>query len=294
MGSRKNSLPLSAHRNRLTQLNLYLMQKVFVFICAIIIASTTSHAQTGLHIGAQGGFNSVWILNQNNYGFQELDYSRKFGFLAGASVGYNFEETLGFQVDLNYATMGQDYFDLSKDFCNIDNDGDNKPDKVETFRYVDLSYIQVPMMFKYTSPRKKKQIVSVHILAGPTIGILSGAEMYYEADTLALFNDTYFTIPGDSIDYMVPEFYQTEASEVAKDYFSKVDIGLTVDFGADIFVTKNLYISPALRFYAAATDLNSKPTRERRKDIETGSYEGASRNAYGGLTVGVHYMLNTK
>lgn len=270
------------------------MKKACILACASIIALTSLHAQQGLHIGAQGGFNSVWILNQNNYGFQELDYSRKFGFLAGASVGYNVEETIGFQVDLNYATMGQDYFDLSKDFCNIDNDGDNKPDKVETFRYVDLSYVQIPMMFKYTSPRKKKQIVSVHILAGPTLGFLSGAQMMYEADTLALFNDTYFTVPGDSIDYMVPEFYQTEATEDAKSYFSTIDLGLTVDFGVDIFVTKNLYVSPALRFYAGATDINSKPTRERRKDIETGAYEGASRNAYGGLSVGIHYMLDGK
>lgn len=270
------------------------MKKLLFLACMCTLAITSMSAQTGVHFGLQGGFNSVWILNQNNYGFQELDYQRKFGYLAGASVGYNFKETVGVQVDFNYATMGQDYFDLSKDFCNIDNDGDNKPDKVETFRYVDLSYVQVPIMFKYTSARKKKQVVSVHILAGPTLGFLSGAEMYYEADTLALFNDTYFTIPGDSIDYMVPEFFASEATESAEDFFSKIDLGFQFDFGLDIYVTDNLYISPALRFYTGLTDINSQPTRERRPDVETTEYDGPSRNAYGGLTLGVHYMLPSK
>lgn len=260
-----------------------------LFACTLF---SVLQAQTGAHLGVQGGFNSVWILNQNNYGFQELDYSRKFGFLAGASFGYNFEETIGMQVDLQYVTLGQDYFDLSKDFCNIDNDGDNKPDKVETFRYVDLSYLQIPVMFKYTSARKKKEVISIHLMAGPTFGVLTGADMLYEADTLALFNDTYFAIPGDSIDYMVPEFFQSTATETAKDYFTKLDIGLLFDFGLDIYLSDNLYVSPALRFYAGATDINAKATRERRPDIETTDYTGASRNAFGGLTVGIHYMLS--
>lgn len=269
------------------------MKKILTLMCFSAVIGTVS-AQQGLHFGAQGGFNSVWIMNQNNYGFQELDYTRTFGYLAGASFGYNWDQTIGFQVDLNYVKVGQHYFDVSKDFCNIDANGDNKPEKVDTYRYVDLNYIQLPIMFKYTSPRSKKQVVSVHILAGPTLGILAGADMYYEADTLALYNDEVQLILGDSIDYMVPEFAQTAATEAASDYFSKIDIGFQAEIGADIYVNKNLYISPGLRVYGGLTDINSKPTRERRPDLETVSYEGASRNIYGGLTLGIHYMLPSK
>lgn len=267
------------------------MKKLLTLICAVTFASAV-WGQAGIHFGAQGAFNSTWIMNQNNYGFQELDYSRTFGYSGGASFGYNFSQTLGLQFDLMYAKTGQDYFDISKDFCNIDVNGDNKPEKVETYRYIDLNYVQIPMMFKYTSARKKKQVVSVHILAGPTLGILSGADMYYEADTA--FDGNLVVIPGDSIDYMVPEFYRTAGPQASEDYFSKIDFGFTLDFGADIYLNKNLYVSPALRFYAGLTDINSAATRERRPDIETLDYEGASRNLFGGLMVGIHYMLPSK
>ena len=138
---------------------------------------------TGMHIGLQGGFNSVWILNQNNYGFQELEYARTFGFSTGLALGYNFKNNMGVQVDINYATMGQDYFDISKDFSNIDVNGDNKAEKIETYRYVNLSYVQIPIQFRYQSVRTKKQIISFHAMAGPSLGFLSSADMYYEADT---------------------------------------------------------------------------------------------------------------
>lgn len=247
---------------------------------------------TGMHIGLQGGFNSVWILNQNNYGFQELEYARSFGYSTGLALGYNFKNNMGVQVDINYATMGQDYFDISKDFSNIDVNGDNKAEKVETYRYIDLSYVQIPIQFRYQSVRTKKQIISFHAMAGPSLGFLAGADMYYEADTA--YNGTLVVIPGDTIDYMVPEFAQTAGPESADAYFSGFDLGFNLAIGADIYVTEQLYITPAAKFYYGLSDINSAPTRERRKDLDVPAYTGASRNAFGGLSVGIHYLLSAK
>ena len=247
---------------------------------------------TGMHIGLQGGFNSVWILNQNNYGFQELEYARTFGFSTGLALGYNFKNNMGVQVDINYATMGQDYFDISKDFSNIDVNGDNKAEKIETYRYVNLSYVQIPIQFRYQSVRTKKQIISFHAMAGPSLGFLSSADMYDEADTA--FNGNLVLIPGDTIDYMVPEFAQTAGPESADAYFSGFDLGFNLAIGADIYVTEQLYITPAAKFYYGLTDINSAPTRERRKDMDVPAYTGASKNAFGGLSVGIHYLLSAK
>lgn len=270
------------------------MKKVLSLLSFVALLGTANAQKgvvdvVGLHLGLQGGFNSTWILNQNNYGFQELDYTRTFGFATGLAIGYNFTNTMGIQIDLNYATMGQDYFDISKDFCNIDVNGDNKPEKVETYRYVRLNYVQIPIMFRFQSARTKKQMISFHAMAGPSFGFLSAASMSYEADTA--FTGTLYAIPGDSIDYMVPEFAQTAETESADAYFSGFDLGFTLDLGADIFVTKQLYITPAAKFYYGLTDINSAPTRERRKDIETTDYTGASRNAFGGISIGIHYLL---
>lgn len=270
------------------------MKKLICLLSFVALVGTANAQKgvvdvTGLHLGLQGGFNSVWILNQNNYGFQELEYARKFGFSTGLALGYNFKNNLGIQVDINYATMGQDYFDISKDFSNIDANGDNKPEKVETYRYVDLSYVQVPLQFRYQSIRTKKQMISFHAMAGPVLGFLSAADMYYEADTT--YTGTLFLIPGDSIDYMVPEFFQTAETETADAYFSGFDLGFTLDIGADIYLTKQLYLTPSAKFYYGLTDINSAPTRERRNDIETTEYTGASRNAFGGLSLGIHYLI---
>ena len=226
---------------------------------------------TGMHIGLQGGFNSVWILNQNNYGFQELEYARTFGFSTGLALGYNFKNNMGVQVDINYATMGQDYFDISKDFSNIDVNGDNKAEKIETYRYVNLSYVQIPIQFRYQSVRTKKQIISFHAMAGPSLGFLSSADMYYEADTA-----------------------QSPGPECADAYFAGFDLGFNLAIGADIYVTEQLYITPAAKFYYGLTDINSAPTRERRKDMDVPAYTGASKNAFGGLSVGIHYLLSAK
>jgi hypothetical protein len=185
--------------------------------------------------------------------------------------------------------MGQDYFDISKDFCNIDVNGDNKPEKVETYRYIDLSYVQIPLQFRYQSERTKKQIISFHALAGPSLGFLTSAKMVYEADTA--FDGVIVPISGDSIDYMVPQFAQTEATESADAYFSGFDLGFTLDLGVDIYVTENLYITPAFKAYYGLTDINSAPTRERRKDIETTPFDGGSKNFNGGLSIGIHYLI---
>lgn len=261
----------------------------FLALFSVVNAQKGVINQTGLHVGLQGGFNSVWILNQNNYGFQELDYRRTFGYSTGLALGYNFKNELGVQIDFNYATTGQDYFDISKDFCNIDVNGDNKPEKVDTYRYIDLAYFQIPIQFRYQSERTKKQIISFHAIAGPSLGFLTSAKMRYEADTA--YNGVLVEISGDSIDYMVPSFAQTAATESADAYFSGFDLGFNLDLGVDIYVTDNIYITPAAKFYYGLTDINSSPTRERRKDIDVVEYTGASKNAFGGFSLGIHYLI---
>ena len=55
--------------------------------------------------------------------------------------------------------------------------------------------------------------------------------------------------------------------------------------GVDIYLTKQLYVAPAVKVYYGLTDLNSAPTR----DIP--DYKGASHNFTGGINVGLFYNL---
>jgi len=260
------------------------MKKQLLLISLITLLVTNINAQTGLHAGVNFGFNSTWIVNQNNYGYQELEYARTFGVYPGLAVGYNLEDNYGFQVELNFATMGQDYFDVAKDFGP--DDGSGKRQKVDTYRYISLNYLQMPIMFRYQTLREKKkdEIISYHLIVGPSFGFLLSADQYYEADTS--YTKTLVLLDNDTIpESMIPDFKKTNSIEEDKEYFSGIDVGVQLDLGVDIYIKKFVYITPALKLYYGLTDLNSQPTREIT------DYKGSSHNFFGGINIGIHVNL---
>jgi opacity protein-like surface antigen len=257
-----------------------------LILCLLVATSTVSiFAQKGLHIGGNIGVNSVWILNQNNYGFSEMDYELKFGAIAGLAGGYNFTPNAGIELQLNYAMLGQNYFDVIRDFGPIDS-VTGKPDKTDTYRYVKMSYLQVPVLFRYQTTKEKKDKVEFHVMAGPAVGLLLSADQSYEADvdgngSVELLD--YAIAPESAVD----AFNATDPVEEPEEYFSSMDIGLQLDLGVDIYVSDELYVTPALKTYYGITDINSEPTRE------IDGYT-ASHNAFVGISVGIHYIKMEK
>lgn len=260
------------------------MKKPFLLI-ALSAMSFTAFSQVGFHAGLNvGGINS-WIFNQNNYGYSEMDYNLKFGANAGLALGYNFQPNYGLEVEFNYVMMGQNYYDKIRDFGPLG--PDNKPKKVDTYRYISLNYLQIPVLFRYQTTREKKAKISFHALVGPSVGILLNADQYYEADITG-------TEKVEPIPYeFVPEtaigtnFSTTPAVEPPEDYFSKLDIGLHADLGVDIYFNENIYLTPALQLYDGFTDLNSK-------DVRLAVDYKASHNGYAGISVGIHYIMPDK
>jgi len=257
--------------------------RILFFILSL--AAFSAFGQTGFHAGLNAGFNSVWIVNQNIYGYKELDYIRNFGVVPGVAVGYNFTDNMGVQLELNYAPLGQDYSDVSSSFSLAD-DGQGKRIKVETFRYVDLNYLSIPILFRYQSTRAKKSIISYHLMIGPTIGLLLSADQTFEAD---VYQDGNIVTLDNSVilDTVVAQFAQTDAIEPMEDYFSKLDFGFSADAGVDIYINDNLFVTPAIKVYYGLTDINSKPTRE------VIGY-AASHNFFGGIYVGIHYLFKAE
>lgn len=256
-----------------------------ILFLILSIATINAFSQTGFHAGLNAGFNSVWIVNQNIYGYKELDYTRTFGIVPGVALGYNFTDNMGVQLELNYAPLGQDYFDVSSSFSLAD-DGQGKRLKVETFRYVDLNYLSIPILFRYQSTRAKKSIISYHLMVGPTIGLLLSADQTFEAD---VFDDGNIITLDNSIilDTVVADFAKTSEIEPAEDYFSKLDFGFSADAGVDIYINDNLFVTPAIKVYYGLTDINSEPTRNVQ------GY-ASSHNFFGGIYVGIHYMFPAK
>ncbi|HRF76089.1 MAG TPA: porin family protein [Chitinophagales bacterium] len=264
------------------------MKKTLLTLSIILFVGAAAQAQQGIHFGFHGQMNSIWILNQNNYEYSEMDYEYKFGPTGGLTLGYNWEDNFGIQVEFNYAQMGQDYSDIMKDFGPTEDT--SKPDlqtKVLTYRYVDLNYLQVPVLFKYMEG-DTKDAIKYQLLGGLQFGYLLSAEQTYTADIMNIDPDDQKPV-NTAPQSGVPDF-RGNASVNGTDYFQKLDVGLLLDVGADIYVNDKLYFSPSFRGYYGFFDINAKETRNLQPAQGENIYL-ASHNAYIGFSLGINFMF---
>ncbi len=212
----------------------------------LLSISTYAFAQKGLHLGASGSFNTVWIVNQNAYGGEEYDYTLKTGGGAGIDAGYNFTNHLGVFTGFKFANQGQSY-ESSK------NTGQT--------RDISLKYNYIPLLFRFTGGSSK---VKFYAQAGPQFGFISDANYTFEDPNTA----SSFTLG-------------------IKERFTKNDNGINFGLGANIDIITNLYISAGMDFFYSFNDINDE---DFHIPDSSGVYE-ASKNATGGLRIGVHYIL---
>ncbi len=265
------------------------MKKALQTLFLGLFATGMMHAQVGLHLGFQGQFNSTWILNQNNYQLSQMDYEYKLGPAGGVTLGYNWHQNFGAQIELNYAMMGQDYSDMVRDFSQSYNpDIPNQLYPVLTYRYIDLNYLQVPMLFKYMEG-DAKDAIKYHILGGIQLSYLLSANQQYTADVFEKDEqqDIAQVIAPQSY---VPDFDNAGGITPQIDYFNRVDLGVLFDIGVDIYVNDKMYFSPGLRGSFGFFDVNSESTRDLEPAKGENIYKG-SHNAFVGVVVGINFML---
>jgi len=254
----------------------------FLYSAFLLSITFFCQAQKGFHIGVSGAFNSIWILNQNNYGTlapftnslvraSEMDYKPTWGGCAGIDLGYNFGRVVGIQSGVQYSFNGQHYEDkfLGPAIIGTDTLGRGADRYVKVERDVRLSYIQVPILVKLmTKPgRVAKFVVSL----GPQIGIRTTAK-----EEVRIAGNLY-----------VPSIY----SFTTKEKFRTLDVGFALNLGTEIYATDHLYFHVALANYVAVTDLNGKVLQNlgwySQNDVE---YQ-KSFNLQTGLSVGIHYII---
>lgn len=168
-----------------------------------------------------------------------MDYEYKLGPAGGIVLGYNWHQNFGAQIELNYALMGQDYSDMVRDFsASYNPDIPNQLYPVLTYRYVDLNYIQVPMLFKYG--RWCKDAIKYHILGGIQLSYLLSANQQYTADVYEK-DEQVDIAQGFAPQSYVPDFDNAGGLTPQIDYFNRVDLGVLFDIGVDIYVNDKMY-----------------------------------------------------
>ena len=190
---------------------------ISIIIVFSAIASATAQKEKHFDIGVQGGYGSVWIINQNNYGLTEMDYEYTWGGGFNFQLGYNFTENIGLFTEVGIMNQGQDYKD---DWGN---------QKVK--RSVKLKYLNVPLFFKYSYGESRARF---RLLVGPQFGFLQMAEQ----------TCTFDGVEQDTED-IKERFNDSDISFV-------LDLGADI-----FLVKGVLYLSAGARMFYGFTDINA-------------------------------------
>lgn len=255
--------------------------------------------RTGFHMGLQGSVNSTWILNQNNYNTlnlftipivrqSEMDYVFTWGGQVGANIGYTFHKHWGIEFMPSFSWAGQSYDDnFTGPVAAIQNsNGSFSPDPnvpnvsnyySGSYRYVNVrrevkfTYVQFPIFLKYQT--HIGDIANYYAMLGPQVN-------YRQSGTETIWvNHNIYTYPNE----LTPD-----------QKFQKIDYGIALNTGVDIYATTWCYFNIGLASFVALNDLNGDALKHidwySKNDV---TYQ-KSRSFYLGLNAGVHFYLGRK
>jgi opacity protein-like surface antigen len=243
------------------------MKKSLKLAVALLLFSTfDAFAQVDqpFIIGLNGGVNSVWIANQNIYGEPEVDYVSKMGAAVSLTLGYQFTEQVAVIAEIQSSKQGQTYEDVQK-LNNI---------RYNLMRDIDLKYINIPVYFKYSMGEKSTKF---RIMAGPQFGFLQEATQDFTRNGEVI---------GSKATNLDGETFVTDDADIT-DRFESMSISIAFDIGVDFHLSDRMYLSTGLKSNYSLADINA--TAYRITDF-SGEYI-ASKNAWGGLFVGIHARL---
>ncbi len=253
---------------------------VFLFVFPL----TVMNAQEGFYLGVNGAFNASFILNQNNYGTlepftqlvvrqSELAYIFTPGGTAGVKLGYAIKRDWAVEIQPQYNKAGQYYLDDMYGPAVLPQGtfGTKGQNRVRVSRKVDLQYIQIPILAKYSVG---DALTKFYVSAGPVIGARIGVK---ERVQIAGFD----YLP-DSLNF------------TADEKFHSIDFGAALNLGVEIWFKKTMYINIGLHNYCSILDINGAKMKTlnyySKNDLEYQS----SRNFFTGVNVGFTYLFNKK
>lgn len=212
--------------------------------------------QSGFNFGLATEINGTFIVHQQTYGKSRLmPYSPSIKFAIRGMFGYNFDASEGVVLGVGYCGGGQNYHD------NLDG--------MSYTKNVSLSYLQVPVMFKYVFTT---EAIQTYTMAGLQIGFLTSSSV--------MINDSLLNPASLS---------QVHSS--SSTFFQSSDIGFRLELGEDFMLADNMFLNLGLESYIGLPDMN---TSDLRKEFvfhsNYYSYKKSSNFIFG-IQVGIHYII---
>ncbi|HEY4618626.1 MAG TPA: porin family protein [Flavobacterium sp.] len=182
--------------------------KKIIFTAAAVFAFAFTNAQD-VKFGLKGGLNlSTWTGDTEG-----ADLKSRVGFNAGGFALIKLSEKVSLQPEVVYSTQGTKIDNFTANVGGTDYTGDIN---------FNLSYINVPVMFKYYVAEK------FNLGAGPQVGFLTSAESVTKLNG----------------------YSQTDTQDV-KDSFETVDFGLNFGAGYDF----DAHFSADIRYNAGLSNI---------------------------------------
>lgn len=245
------------------------MKRILYFVLSLFFVTTAQGQVTSISSINVGGnvFSGLSLIaEQNNYGAQEMTFQPTIAYSAGITFNINWYENLGIQVEGNYAFQGQNYFDVQR--------------RKDVNKDVQLSYIQVPVFFKYTFTDYSinQAAPDLYFLIGPQFSFLQSATSEYIIDgEVVSFDEYHNDFINNPISGRHPDFTND------MDLFNTFDLSIASGFGASFELSDYLILTAESRLNWGISDLNARDWRF--PDLRNNYV--ASRNYVWGLKIGL-------
>ena len=263
--------------------------KHLILFFLLLTGFTSSYSQlVQVHFGATTAVNATFVLDKGLS--EDPRYNSEFTYNF-APIGFNFGVDLGKKVGLSLeaikSNQGQIYqiIDAAK--------------SVQGERKIDLSYLQLPMLFKFMSGGSAGTRANFNL--GPQLSILTAATESVQAKA-----GTYEIPEGTDFASIQTEFptavdngdgtYNLPADMPSRDVLTKKandfrnsEFSIAAAFGLDIDLSKHLFLTTQVRANYSITDMRNGDVIDEIKG--GGNPFGRRANLLVGMQIGVHYML---
>lgn len=218
-------------------------------LCAVLMLATTPvNAQIRLGVRIIPQLSSL----QNSQDSDQPNFSPQStaGFGVGASIGYQFSERLGFNLDVLFFQQGQAYqrrlptLQASDLFDNLGVTSLTPGSLYD--EQIFLNGVKLPLLLTWSSKNNPNAIFRGYL--GPQLSIIGGGTVRRTFANDPETND-------DNIDYGP---FEDRALDVAFSRFAGLEVGIVGGAGYDFRITETLYLNTSLRIEYGLTDIDNK------------------------------------
>lgn len=191
--------------------------------------------QVGVRIIPQASF----LLNGDDLGNDSLKIGFTPSYAAGIMLGQNFRRNWAFELNLLYASQGQNYTRTLATGGTRDSS-------------VSLEYIKVPLMLKYRTNPDKRVMFTASL--GPQLNFLIRARQYADGKQL-------------------PDTLTSKSFEV-RDLYNPTDISVVAGLGIDVKLTQQLHLGIQARYDVSLMDAEDRSFKAAGRSMTFNSAVG--------------------